>query len=147
MLYHAPSDAVMLTFTHGAQVTQTELGSGILPVERRIIGYRQTYELLHLSQHLFAFGRQFTRLLCFLQGLCDAGIAVGADEPSRTVTSVVRHIERHVALWRRRQLLRGRIIVIVQIVTTGQILVGRDFLTCRLCHQARRQCEGKQDVG
>ena len=147
MLCHASSNAVMLTFTHGAQVTQTKLGSGILPVERRIIGYRQTYELLHLSQHLFAFGRQFTRLLCFLQGLCDAGIAVGTDEPSRTVASVVRHIERHIALWRRRQLLRGRIIVIVQIVATGQILVGRDFLTCRLCHQARRQCEGKQDVG
>ena len=62
VLGHAASDAVMLTFTHSAQVTQTELCSSIFPVEGGEVRLRQGGKLLYQPQRLLAFGSQFACL-------------------------------------------------------------------------------------
>ena len=79
----------MLAFTHSAQVAQAQLRSGILPILSGIVGHGQSGKLLYQSQHLFALLRQFACLAGFLQRVGDTGVAVVADEPARTVTSVV----------------------------------------------------------
>ena len=90
VLSHASSDAVMLTFAHGAQVAQTQLGASILSVQSREVGYGLGHKAFHQSQHLFALRSQFACLASLLERTGDAGVAVVADEPSRAVTPVVR---------------------------------------------------------
>ena len=99
MFGHAPSDAVMLAFTHSSEVTEAFDGGAV--------------EYLQLAQRLLALASEFAFLAGAAQGFDDTFIVIVADEPARTVTSVVAEVEGNVALRRFGVVEIGQLTVIV----------------------------------
>ena len=124
MLGNALADAMVLAFTHGGQVAQTLVGGLV--------------ELLQETQHTLALLGQFAIAAGLLQGTDHAVVVVLANEPARTVASVVGEIERHVALGGLGVDEVGQLSIIVHIVRACQEGVGVDVFTSGLC----RGCQG-----
>ena len=119
ILGHTFADAVMLTLTNSREVTQSLDGCRL--------------EGLNFFEYFLSEGCQFALILGIAEDVSGPCIAVVADQPTGTVTTVVTHIVGFVALRRWGEGLVRKPAVIIQILTARQILVGFDFFACRLC--------------
>ena len=114
ILCHTLADAMMLALTNSRQIAQTLDGCGV--------------ESLQLLQHLFAQWCQLTCLTGVLQRVHRQGVLTLPDQPARTMTTIMAHIIRFVALRGRCQSLCGQLTVIIQIVTASQIVVSGNLV-------------------
>ena len=113
------ADAMMLTLTNGGQVAKAKGGSLI--------------KLLQLCQRLLSYGGQFSLLVGLAQGAKHTLIDIVANEPARTVTTIVREIEGHIVHGGWRILEVRELTVVIYIVGTCQPRVGLDIVTSGLC--------------
>ena len=114
VLGHAFSDAMMLALSNSCQVAQTLDRCGV--------------EGLQFLQGLLALWRQLASFAGTLQRVHGQRVLAFPDQPARSMTAIVAHVVGLIAFGGRRQRLVRQLTVVVQIVTTRQIMVGGNLV-------------------